>query len=151
MAITAPKQDHLQDEDEGDTGLFAEINITPLTDVILVLLIIFMVSSSAMVDAMREGMIDVNLPSAATASQEATESNPLILGITAEGRLFVQGEAMNEERLLELLKEEKTKNEHRPIVVQADGALQHRRVVEIIDLLRKSGFERVGIAAEAEP
>jgi biopolymer transport protein ExbD len=151
VPFQAPKQDSFDDDgDEGGGGLFAEINITPLTDVILVLLIIFMVSSSAIVDAMREGMIDVSLPSAATASDKAVAADALIVGITADGRLFVHGQAIDEDQLREVLEETKKKAPSTPIVVQADGSLQHRHVVEVIDMLRKSGFTNVGIAAEED-
>lgn len=151
MPFQAPvaRDDSSVDDNEGEAGgLFAEINITPLTDVILVLLIIFMVSSSAMVDDMREGKIDVSLPSAATASAEAPAAESLVVGITADGQLYVRGEAVDEPRLLELLEETRKKAPDTSIVVLADGELQHKRVVEVIDMLRKSGFTNVGIAAE---
>ena len=151
MPFQAPKRDDQNDlEDEGGGALFAEINITPLTDVILVLLIIFMVASSAMVDAMREGMIDVTLPAASTAAKDKVETEALVVGITADDRIFVRGEAVDDERLLQILEVEKKKAPGTMIVIQADGALQHRKVVEVIDKLRKAGYSNVGIAAETE-
>lgn len=151
MPFQAPKRDDHEEADDEGGGLFAEINITPLTDVILVLLVIFMVASSAMVDAMREGTIDVTLPTASTAASDKVDADALIVGITADGRTFVGGEAVGDDRLIEVLEETRKRAPATMIVVQADGALQHRKVVEIIDLLRKSGFTNVGIAAENEP
>lgn len=151
MPFQAPKRDEIDDlDDEGNGGLFAEINITPLTDVILVLLVIFMVTSSAMVDSMREGMIDVTLPSSSTAAQEATPTDALVVGVTADGRIYVAGDVVDDQRLLEILEETRKKSPNAMIVVQADGSLQHRNVVGVIDRLRKAGFTNVGIAAETE-
>ncbi len=152
MSFQGPKvggQDEVE-EDDGSVGLFADINITPLTDVILVLLVIFMVASSAMVDSMREGMIDVTLPTASTAAKDKVEAEALIVGITADGRVFVHGQAVDDAALLEALEAERKKAPNTMIVVQADGALQHRKVVEVIDKLRKAGYSNVGIAAETE-
>ncbi len=151
MPFQAPKRDDLNElDDEGGGGLFAEINITPLTDVILVLLVIFMVASSAMVDSMREGMIDVTLPAASTAAKDKVETEAFIVGITADGRVFVRGQAVDDAALLEALEAERKKSPSSMIVVQADGSLQHKKVVEVIDKLRKAGYSNVGIAAETD-
>jgi biopolymer transport protein ExbD len=137
------------EEDEGGgVGLFADINITPLTDVILVLLVIFMVASSAMVDAMREGMIDVTLPQASTATKDKVDTEALIVGITAEGQIFVHGSVVPDNELLKVLEDEKKKAPNSTIVVQADGSLRHSKVIDVIDKLRKAGYTNVGIAAE---
>lgn len=150
MPFQAPKQDEHDDESDSGGALFAEINITPLTDVILVLLIIFMVSSSAMVDAMREGMIDVTLPSASSGASASAAPEALIIGVTADGRIFIGGEAVSQQRMAEMLDEMKKVTPARPIVVQADGELQHKHVVEVIDALRQAGFSNVGIATESD-
>ncbi len=152
MAAGSPKQDQNPFEDDGDQagGLFAEINITPFTDVILVLLIIFMVTSSAMVDAARDGKLDVTLPSASTAATQESPAKSLVLGITKDGRLYLEGKAIAEDELSSVLASTKAKDPQTLVIVQADGELHHKRVVEIIDLLRETGFSNVGIGAEAE-
>lgn len=149
MGFQGPKADD-GESGEANEGLFAEINITPFTDVVLVLLIIFMVSSSAMVDAMRDGKLDVTLPSASTASSDEISADSLILGITSDGRMFVQGKAMAEDELKTMLSETRAKNPNTMVVVEADGELAHKRVVEVIDLLREAGLTNVGIGAEAQ-
>ncbi|MBN1962358.1 MAG: biopolymer transporter ExbD [Deltaproteobacteria bacterium] len=153
MAFQGPKQhdnDNDESEDEGGGALFAEINITPLTDVILVLLIIFMVASSAMVDAMRDGMIDVNLPTASTAASEKVDADAVIIGIAMDGRIYMHDEVIDETQLFKKLEIERKKNPGAMIIVQADGELQYRKVVEVIDKLRKAGYANVGMAAEAD-
>lgn len=151
MAFQGPKQD-VEDDGDDDAGgaLFAEINITPLTDVILVLLVIFMVASSAMVDAMRDGMINVNLPSASTAATDKVDADAVVVGISVDGRIYMHGEVIDEEKLFAALAQERKKSPGSMIVVQADGGLQYRKVVEVIDKLRKAGYANVGMAAEAD-
>jgi biopolymer transport protein ExbD len=149
VPFQAPKSDEVE-ADDGEAGLFAEINITPLTDVILVLLIIFMVSSSAMVDAIREGKIDVTLPSASTAASDTIAADTVIVGITADGRIFMQGETIDEDQLIAALRDKKKAKADTLVVLQADGTLEHKRVIEVIDLLRSSGFTNVGLGAETE-
>lgn len=148
MPFQGPKQEESTDED--DVGIFAEINITPLTDVILVLLIIFMVSSSAMVDAMREGKLDVTLPHAGHANQAATEATTLVVGVAADGRLFVHGQFVSDDELKKVLADTHKADPNTVIIVDADGHLEHRNVVAVIDEVRSAGFSTVGIGAEAQ-
>ena len=150
MPLQAPKRDELSDTDDEGGALFAEINITPLTDVILVLLVIFMVASSAMVDAMREGMIDVALPTASTATKDKVEAEAVVVGISADGRIYLHGEVIDDARLLDALAVERKKSPGSMIVVQADGGLQYSKVVDVIDKLRKAGYNNVGMAAEPD-
>jgi biopolymer transport protein ExbD len=150
VPFQAPKQDEVDGDEAGDAGLFAEINITPLTDVILVLLIIFMVSSSAMVDAIRQGKLDVSLPSSSTSASDDVDASTVVVGITADDRIFVQGEVVDTDRLIEILKAKRKEAPQTMVVLQADGALEHKHVIEVIDLLRQSGFTNVGIGTEAE-
>ena len=136
---------------EADTPLFAEINITPFTDVILVLLIIFMVSSSAMVDAAREGHLQVTLPQAGHAAQPNDATQALVLGIAADGRLFVHGRFVSEDELTSVLTATHAEAPSTTVIVDADGALTHHTVVQVIDRVRAAGFPTVGIGAAADP
>src|SRR6478752_6664017 len=102
--------------DGGDEGgadaVFAEINITPLTDIFLVLLIIFMVTSSVIVNAGSGGAragIKVNLPKGGVADV-ATRSTDLSLAILTDGRLVVSGTVVTPDELKKILEEAHTKN-----------------------------------------
>jgi biopolymer transport protein ExbD len=148
VPFQAPKQE--DSSDDADVGIFAEINITPLTDVILVLLIIFMVSSSAMVDAMREGKLDVSLPHAGNAAQAATEATTLVVGVAADGRLFVHGKFVSDDELKQVLADAHKTDPNTVVIVDADGHLEHRNVVAVIDEVRSAGFNTVGIGAESQ-
>ena len=142
--------DHFDDFDDAGDGLFAEINITPFTDVILVLLIIFMVSSSAMVDAAREGRLDVSLPQAGSAAAAAANLPTLVVGVAADGRVFVDGNVLAEEDLASLLKATHKRAPNTVVIIDADGHLEHRSVVAVIDRVRGAGFASVGIGTEAD-
>ncbi|MBC7793953.1 MAG: biopolymer transporter ExbD [Clostridia bacterium] len=131
--------------EDDDSPIFAEVTITPLTDVMLVLLIIVMVSANQMVDAAREGRLDVDLPSAGTGSSDATPGDATIIGIMKDGRITVGGEAVDEEQLKTLLKEKMTVNKETPIVIDADGDLAHKSVVRVLDVARQVGVTNIGI------
>lgn len=148
MPFQAPKERDGGSDD--DVGIFAEINITPLTDVILVLLIIFMVSSSAMVDAMREGKLDVTLPQAGNAANAPTEATTLVVGMAQDGRLFVHGKFVSEDQLEKILEDTHKTSPGTVVIVDADGKLEHRNVVTVIDKVKSAGFATVGIGAESE-
>ena len=142
-----PLEAYPGDAEQG--GLFAEINITPLTDVVLVLLIIFMVSSSAMVDAVRSGHLDVSLPPAGHADGGQEGSATLVVGIARDGRAFIGEKVVDREHLEALLARTHQEAPQTAIIVDADGGLEHRHVVELIDRVRAAGFTQVGIGAQA--
>src|SRR5437667_6206939 len=85
-------------EEEGGDGLFAQINITPLTDIFLVLLIIFMVTSSVMADAGSRSGVSVNLPKGSTKdiSPGATD---LTVAVTSDGKLVIDGKQVEPDEL----------------------------------------------------
>jgi biopolymer transport protein ExbD len=147
VPFQAPKADEGDSGDE-DVGIFAEINITPFTDVILVLLIIFMVSSSAMVDAAREGHLDVTLPQAGHAAESSGQAPTLVVGMADDGRLFVHGKFVTDEQLDQVLSDTHKTAPNTVVIVDADGHLEHRSVVGVIDRVRSAGFATVGIGAE---
>ena len=87
MAIGGPKSSGDDDEE----GIFAEINITPLTDIFLVLLIIFMVTSSVMArDELRKGGVKVTLPKG-TSTEVAPNQKDLNVAVTQDGKIWIVG------------------------------------------------------------
>jgi biopolymer transport protein ExbD len=131
-------------DDEGD-GLFAEINITPLTDIFLVLLIIFMVTSSVMVDAGARAGVSVNLPKGSTKdiSPGATD---ITVAITTDGRLVVDGKQVEPDQLRAIFERAHAKDADTQVVVQADESTHHGRVVGVMELAKTAGLRRLAIA-----
>jgi biopolymer transport protein ExbD len=125
--------------------LVSEINIVPFTDVLLVLLVIFMVTTPLIV----QGHIQVKLPrSSATADSQA---QPLTVTLTAEGHLFLGDQEVVERDLAALLGSALKLRTDKLVVIRADRSVTHGRVVELMDLARQSGAERLAIATEAKP
>jgi biopolymer transport protein ExbD len=148
MAFRVPAPDEAPSGGDEDASLFAEINITPLTDVILVLLIIFMVSSTAMVEAVRQSRLDVELPKADAAASSKAEADVLVLAIEKNGVLVLEGKPVTEDQLVTALMAQHAADPKKPIIIAADGELQHRSVVHLVDVARRVGFEDVGIGIE---
>ena len=132
--------------DEGDEGaIFAQINITPLTDIFLVLLIIFMVTSSVMAsDGARAG-VRVNLPKGAT-KELAPNARDVTVAITTEGKMVVDGKEVSADTLRQLFEDARKRDPETQVVVQADEATHHGRVVAVMELAKAAGLRRLAIA-----
>jgi biopolymer transport protein ExbD len=149
MAMSGPRHHH--DDDEGP-AVFADINITPLTDIFLVLLIIFMVTSTAIVEAGQGGAgagVRVDLPKGA-AREIAHAAKDFPIAVLADGRMVIEGKVIDadglRERLLQLIKE----SPQAQVIIQADAGTQHGHVVEVMEIAKSAGVERLAIATEAE-
>ncbi len=124
-----------------EDGIF-DINITPFVDIILVVLIIFMVTATYIVDP----SIKVNLPEAATG--EDTEASSLGLALTADGTLYLNGEPIDEEGLRAFIRAEKQRTDDITCLIAADRDVRHGEVVHLIDLVRQEGVARFAINIE---
>src|SRR3989338_4051201 len=119
----------------------SEINITPLVDVILVLLIIFMVTAPLLSQG-----LDVNLPVAESHALARTEQD-VILTINRQGGMFLQNDATpytweNLEKKLSVVFERREKKEN---FIKADEGVNYGSVVMAVSLIKKAGIERVGL------
>jgi biopolymer transport protein TolR len=121
----------------------SEINITPLVDVCLVLLIIFMV-----VAPMLNRRIDLLLPETASPKSLSEVRNQLTLSISSDGNVFVDGSWVPQERLATTLKASHDMAPTRPVVVDGDRRLQYQAVAALLQMVRDAGFERVGLATD---
>lgn len=137
----------LPDEDlsgEGG-GIFAEINITPLTDIFLVLLIIFMVSSSVMVEtASREG-VKVNLPKGTTKELDPGAKS-LVVSILKSNEILVAGQPVKDEDLKNLFTSAVAKDAGTQVIIEADEGVTHGTVVQVMELAKNAGLVRLAIA-----
>ncbi|MHB8874148.1 MAG: ExbD/TolR family protein [Myxococcaceae bacterium] len=139
--------------EEGDDGVFAEINITPLTDIFLVLLIIFMVTSSVIVSSQSGGGaragLKVNLPKGGAADVVPTETD-LSIAILSDGRLVLGGNVVNEDELKLALDEARNKNPDTLVIVQADEGVAHGKVVEVMELAKGAGLAQLAIGVREQ-
>jgi biopolymer transport protein ExbD len=148
MAMSGPSNGEEHEESAG--GIFAEINITPLTDIFLVLLIIFMVTTTAIAEAGgQNGGLKVTLPRGGKAG-EAQEVHDLAVAILADGRVVIGGRVVDQAVLKDVLAKAHDQNPDTLVLVQADEGVIHGRVVEVMDLARRQGLSRLAIATRAD-
>ncbi|MDZ7626841.1 MAG: biopolymer transporter ExbD [Parvularculaceae bacterium] len=128
----------------GRTRMLAEINVTPLVDVMLVLLIVFMVAAPLLTVG-----VAVDLPE--TAAQPIPEQGePLTVTITGDGAIFVQETPVQLDSLVPQLEAIATAGYAQRIFVRADQALSYGDVMRTIGRINDAGFTRVGLVTEQE-
>jgi biopolymer transport protein ExbD len=132
-----------QGEVEGGDGIVAEINVTPLTDIFLVLLIIFMVTSTALI---QQGT-PVNLPKAAAGV--ATPSG-LVITATADRQIELDGKRIPLEGLGAGLRAAFRARSDRNVILQGDRTVILEDAVKILSIAKEAGAEKIAIATELE-
>ncbi len=132
--------------DDGGSGGFNDINITPLTDIFLVLLIIFMVTSSVIVNTSSgaKAGLKVNLPAGGSADV-ATQASDLSVAILADGRLVLGGDVVSADELKKAFEGAKDKNPDTMVIVQADEGVSHGKVVEVMEMAKGAGLGQLAI------
>jgi len=121
----------------------ATINITPLVDVVLVLLIIFMV----MAPQMRKGP-DVNLPNTAKPSDQGDERGRILISVDEAGGLWVNDQQVIPERFAEALGEAVGAENNPKVVIKGDARLNFREVRLVMQAIEEAGFRGVGLIAK---
>ena len=128
------------DEDEG--GMITDINVTPLVDITLVLLIIFMVTASLIV----QPALRVELPKAATG--EDTVKTTLALQLEKDGTLSLNGTRASEKDVRDFIVRALPVMPDLQAVIAADKAVSHGQVVHLIDLVRQAGVHKFAISVD---
>jgi biopolymer transport protein ExbD len=121
-----------------ESEVIANINVTPLVDVMLVLLVVLMVTAGYIVAR----SIPMDLPKAATGESSVTT---VAISIDKSGALYLDAAPVTEYQLRERLRQERTFDVDLRAIVAADGDLPHRAVVHVIDVLREEGVTRFAI------
>jgi biopolymer transport protein ExbD len=129
-------------EDSGES-IMAEINITPLTDIFLVLLIIFMITTSAMVDSAAK----VNLPKA---TQTVQEARGLTVFVTADNQIFVNQTRVDVSQLQPMLHDLLADDPKKLVILQGDQSVLLGEAVHIMDIAKRAGAQAISIAAQKE-
>jgi biopolymer transport protein TolR len=120
----------------------SEINVTPMVDVMLVLLVIFMVAAPLLTVG-----VPVDLPqSKAPAITEQKE--PLVITVNAEGKLFLQDSTIGDDELVPRLQAITKNNAQADIYVRGDRAINYGRVMEVMGMVSAAGFTKVSLITE---
>ena len=125
--------------DDEPGRMIVDINVTPLVDITLVLLIIFMVTASYIVSP----AIKVELPKAASGSEQARTT--LSVTLMKDGALYLNGERSSDAAVVKFIGDELPKNPELQAIIAADRAVPHGDVVHVIDLVKRAGVHRFAI------
>lgn len=127
---------------DSSDDVMAEINVVPLVDVILVVLIIFMVTAPMIM----KPSINVNLPKAA--SGEATTPSKLNITISSDGKLNLDGKVVEDAEVQATALAEVKKNPDIQAIISADKDVPHGRVVSVLDVVKGAGVKKFAISID---
>jgi biopolymer transport protein TolR len=120
----------------------AEINVTPLVDVMLVLLVVFMITAPLLTVG-----VPVHLPEARAPSLDQPKQ-PLVVTVNAQGRIFVENAEVSTDSLVPRLKAMTEADPDAPLYVRGDKEISYGRVLEVMSLVSAAGFHKVSLIAE---
>ncbi len=127
---------------ESDSSLFADINVTPLVDVMLVLLIIFMVTAPFMIET-----IGVDLPEGEGAKAEGL-TTPLTISIDRDEKVFIAGQNFSLEQLKSFLSESPRIKRGEALYIEADESIRHKMLMAVMSSAHAAGASKINIMME---
>ena len=127
----------------GKPAAMADINVTPMVDVMLVLLIIFMVAAPLLTVG-----VPLELPKTAAQAVPTQQEEPLTISITAEGAIAIMNSEVAEDELIEKLRAVAAEREDDKLFLRADGAIPYERVVQVMGALNAGGFNSIVLVTE---
>ncbi len=127
-----------------DDEMITDINVTPLVDIMLVLLIIFMLTANLIIAP----SIKVDLPNAATG--EGVEPSTIALTMTKEQKLYLNGKETSEDYVRAFVPQELEKKKDLQAIIAADQEVSHGQVVHLIDLVRQLGISKFALNIEPQ-
>ena len=127
----------------GRSRPMSEINITPMVDVMLVLLIIFMVAAPLLTVG-----VPVQLPETAANALPTEQEEPLTLTLAADGRVLIQGTEETPDTLILKLRAIAAERNDDKVFIRADGAIPYANVMEIMGALNAAGFNNIGLVTD---
>ncbi len=127
---------------EGDKDVYDEINITPMLDLAYVLLVIFIIMTTATVQG-----IKVTLPKA-SAQPSLAQSKTKAISITADGTIYLDTFPVTMPELENLLRQYKAATPDLPVIIKADSNIPYQRVVDVLDLVGRLEITQLGLVTQ---
>ena len=121
----------------------SDINVTPLVDVVLVLLIIFMV-----VTPMLQKGMPVELPITKNPDKKPDSENQVIVSVKSDATIYIEQNWVPKTELVSQLKEMHDRNPSREILIKGDARLMYKDIKKVMDMINEAGFENVGLVTE---
>ena len=128
---------------DDDDGVLADINVTPLVDVMLVLLIIFMIAAPML----HQG-IEVALPRAQAKNLPLKVEDPIVLSINRDGLVYIRSTPVQTADLVDRLKAELQSRPEDTVFLKGDRDAPYGRIVDVLDILQRGGIQHVGMVTE---
>ncbi len=122
----------------------SEINVTPMVDVMLVLLIVFMVTAPLLTTG-----VPVDMPKAESRAIKDDDNKPLEITVTKENYIYIGETRVERDRLIEMLTAMTNNDPERRIYIRADQALSYGLVMDVLGGLNKAGFRRVALLSNS--
>ena len=127
----------------GNRGLVCDINVTPLVDVMLVLLIIFMVTAPMMTQG-----LNVNLPETTDKALVHKDKEPLVVTIDKDKNISLDKTTVSEPLLADMLSKKDEEIKKNTIFLRADKDVPYGAVVSVMDIIKKAGFDKLGMVTK---
>ncbi len=125
-----------------ELGTMSDINVTPMVDIMLVLLVIFMVTAPLLTQG-----VDVNLPST-HASPLTSKQEPLIITVTQNGKTYIEKSEQTTTQLIEKVAAIRKNNPEVPVFVKGDQRTPYGSVMLVMSQLQQAGVDRIGLVTE---
>ncbi len=127
----------------GNHRAMAEINVTPMVDVMLVLLIIFMVAAPLLTAG-----VPVDLPDSDAKAMSDEDNKPIEVSLSKDGKMFVGETEVTDDRMITILRSMTNNDAERRIYIRADQGLDYGRVMKILGGINGAGFKKVALISE---
>ena len=121
----------------------AEINVTPMVDVMLVLLIVFMVTAPLLTAG-----VPIDLPKSAAKQISDEDNKPIEVNVTKEGKIYIGETQVEMDRLITLLTAMTNNDPERRVFIRGDQKLGYGQVMEVIGAINKGGFRKVALISD---
>lgn len=129
----------------GSEEVKSEINVTPLVDVCLVLLIIFMV-----VTPMLQKGVSVMLPVTKNPGKKPDNPDQMIISVKSDSTIYIEQDWVPKNQFLSQIKELHDRNPAKEILIKGDARLRYKDIKKVLDMINEAGFENVGLITDQE-